>query len=185
MDAFIWEARYPVQYWNLGCTAATVIWAYHGRYLVLVFSVLHAVYPCHKGSHHFGVSLTFFHRFTHYFVATDVYALFLKSFKKIATYMFKTRGRGEGSKAFWTMLKKTALFIIVGFPLKKPLQFYILNYSLMVIKLVLPLPALWQYGRVKVLWKTKSFKRVSHNFNCLLICQHEPSQISSTHVCYL
>ena len=26
MDAFIWEARYPVQYWNLGC-AATVIWA--------------------------------------------------------------------------------------------------------------------------------------------------------------
>ena len=40
------------------------------------------------------------HRFKHYFVATDVYALFLKSFKKIATYMFKTRGRGEGSKAF-------------------------------------------------------------------------------------
>ena len=34
---------------------------------------------------------------------TGVYALFKKSFKKFATYMFKTRG---GSKAIWTMLKK-------------------------------------------------------------------------------
>ena len=35
------------------------------------------------------------------------------------------------------------------------------------------------------IWKTKSFKRVSQSFNCLLICQHKSSQISSTHVCYL
>ena len=30
--------------------------------------------------------------------------------------MFKRRGGGGGSKAFWTMLKKTALFLHDGFP---------------------------------------------------------------------
>ena len=40
-----------------------------------------------------------FERFTHYFVefgATGVDALFLKSFKKIAAYMFKMRGGVNG-----------------------------------------------------------------------------------------
>ena len=37
-----------------------------------------------------------FHRFTHYFVATDVYALFMKSIKKICSAMFKTKGWVNG-----------------------------------------------------------------------------------------
>ena len=37
--------------------------------------------------------------------------------EKIHHMMFKRKG--EGSKAFWTMLKKTALFLRVGFP-KEP-----------------------------------------------------------------
>ena len=36
--------------------------------------------------------------------------------KKFATYMFKTREGGEGSKAVWTMFKKTALLARDGFP---------------------------------------------------------------------
>ena len=48
------------------------------------------------------------------FVATDVYALFKKSVKNFCNIMFKTKG--GGSKAFWTMLKKTADLVKGGTP---------------------------------------------------------------------
>ena len=48
-------------------------------------------------------------------VATDVYALLLKFLQKNSQHNVQTNG-GGGSKAFLTMLKKTALFLQDGFP---------------------------------------------------------------------
>ena len=49
------------------------------------------------------------------FVVTDVYAFFKKSFKTISNLHVQNEG-GEGPKAVWTMLKKTAPLANVGFP---------------------------------------------------------------------
>ena len=58
-----------------------------------------------------------FHRFTHYFVATDVYALFMKSIKKICSAMFKTKGGGGGVKDVLNNVQKNCGFGNGGHPL--------------------------------------------------------------------
>ena len=52
----------------------------------------------------------------HHFVATDVYALQIQSFKKNCNIHVQNEGGVGGSTAFWTMLKKTALLVQQGFP---------------------------------------------------------------------
>ena len=49
------------------------------------------------------------------FVVTDFYALFQKSFKKIATYMLKTMG---GVNGFLNNVKKTTYLVNEGTPNK-------------------------------------------------------------------
>ena len=48
-------------------------------------------------------------------VAKGIYALLWKFLQKNSPHNVQTKG-GGGSKAFWTMLKKTALFSRDGFP---------------------------------------------------------------------
>ena len=50
------------------------------------------------------------------FVATDIYALFKKSIKKNLQHDVQNEGGGGGSKAFWTMFKKTADLVEDGTP---------------------------------------------------------------------
>ena len=48
-------------------------------------------------------------------VATGIYALLLKFLLKNSPHNVQRKGGGE-SNAFWTILKKTALFLSDGFP---------------------------------------------------------------------
>ena len=62
--------------------------------------------------------MTFSHRFTHYFVefcCDRLLRTFLKVVQKKLQQTCSKRGEG-GSKAVWTMLKKTALLVFDGFP---------------------------------------------------------------------